>query len=287
VILHTQLLEQLSSATVLIRPRSPHLSADLGMSEAWRGRHLLAVFLWRDLKVRYKQTVLGVGWALLQPLLSVAVFNLIFSRVAKVPTGNIPYPVFVLCGLAPWQVFARGITRSSNNLVENQYLITGAFIPRLILPMAAVLSGLADFAIEFLLLLALMFAYRLPINAAAVVAVIPFLLLAIATALGVGLFLSALNVRYRDVGYVVPVIMQLLFLVTPVLYPANLVPPYLRRLNEFNPMANAVEGFRWALLHGAGPSLPGLIYSVMGVSGVLFVALFYFRQVERSFADVV
>jgi lipopolysaccharide transport system permease protein len=287
VILPTQLLERSSTATALIQPRSPHLSLDLGLSEAWNGRHLLAIFLWRDLKVRYKQTILGVGWAILQPLLSVGVFTLIFSRVARVPTGNIPYPVFVLCGLAPWQVFARGITRSSNNLVENQYLVTGAFIPRLILPMAAVLSGLADFAIEFLLLLAVMFAYRLPISAAAIVAVVPFLLLTIAAALGAGLFLSALNVRYRDVGYVVPFIMQLSFLMTPVLYAGNSVPPYLRRLNEFNPMANAVEGFRWALLDGAKPALRGLIYSVIVILGFLFIALCYFRRVERSFADVV
>jgi lipopolysaccharide transport system permease protein len=282
----TQVLDN-SAATALIRPSRSQLSLDLGLSEAWKGRYLLAVFLRRDIKVRYKQTLLGMGWAVLQPLLSVGVFTLVFSRVARVTTGDVPYPVFLLCGLAPWQVFARGIARSSNSLVENQYLVTSAYIPRLILPLAAALSAFADFGIELLLLLALMVVYHVSLASIAVLAIVPFLLLALAAALGLGLFVSALNVRYRDVGYMVPFFLQLSFFVTPVAYPSNLVPSHFRWLCGLNPMANVVEGFRWALLHGAKPAMPGLIYSVLGTVGFLLLALLYFRRIERSFADVV
>jgi lipopolysaccharide transport system permease protein len=286
VITQTRVLAN-STATILIRPSRSQLSLDLGLSEAWKCRHLLAVFLWRDIKVRYKQTLLGMGWAILQPLLSVAVFTLVFSRVARVTTGDVPYPVFVLCGLAPWQVFARGIARSSNSLVENQYLVTSAYIPRLILPLSAALSAFADFGIELLLLLAVMVVYHVRLANIAILTIVPFLLLAFAAALALGLFVSALNVRYRDVGYMVPFFIQLSFFVTPVAYPGNLVPSHLRWLYGLNPMANVVEGFRWALLNGAKPAMPELIYSVLGTVGSLLLALLYFRLVERSFADVV
>ena len=271
--------------TVVIRPSVRRFS--LGLSESWKCRHLLRVFLWRDIKVRYKQTVLGLGWAILQPLLSVGVFTLVFGRIARVPTDGVPYPVFVLCGLTPWQVFARGITRSSNGLVENHYLLTSAYIPRLLLPLAAVLSAFADFGIEFLLLLAMMLGYHVRLVPLAVLTIVPFLLLALAASIGLGFFLSALNVRYRDVGYTVPFFMQLLFFVTPVVYPGGLVPPHLRWLSALNPMANVVEGFRWALLHGPSPAVPGLIFSILGTVGFLLAALLYFRRVERSFADLV
>jgi lipopolysaccharide transport system permease protein len=286
VITQTRVLDN-SAATALIRPSRSQLSLDLGLSEAWKGRHLLAVFLGRDIKVRYKQTLLGMGWAILQPLLSVGVFTLVFSRVARVTTGDVPYPVFVLCGLAPWQVFARGIARSSNSLVENQYLVTSAYIPRLILPLAAALSAFADFGIELLLLLAVMVVYHVRFAGIAALTIVPFLLLALAAALGLGLFVSALNVRYRDVGYMVPFFIQLSFFVTPVAYPSHLVPSHLRWLCGLNPMANVVEGFRWALLHDAKPAMPGLIYSVLGTVAFLLLALLYFRRVERRFADVV
>jgi lipopolysaccharide transport system permease protein len=274
-----------SVPTVLIRPSVRRLS--LGLSESWKCRHLLGIFLWRDIKVRYKQTILGLGWTVLQPLLSVGVFTLVFGRIARVPTEGVPYPVFVLCGFTPWQVFARGITRSSNGLVENQFLLTSACIPRLMLPLSAVLSAFADFGIEFLLLLTMMLGYHVRLAPAAVLMIVPFLLLAFAASLGLGLFLSALNVRYRDVGYTVPFFMQLLFFVTPVVYPSSLVPSHLGWLSGLNPMANVVDGFRWALLHGPSPAMPGLIYSILGALGVLLVALLYFRRVERSFADVV
>jgi lipopolysaccharide transport system permease protein len=274
-----------SAATVLIRSGAPPLS--LGLSESWKDRHLLGVFLRRDIKVRYKQTILGMGWAVLQPLLSVGVLSLVFGRVAGITAGGVPYPVFLLCGWAPWQLFVRGVTRSSNSLVENQFLVTSAYIPRLMLPLAAVLSAFADFGIEFLLLLIMMLAYHVSLVTITVLAIVPFLVLAVAAALALGLLLSALNVRYRDVGYTVPFFMQLAFFVTPVAYPSALVPARWRWLCVLNPVSNVVEGFRWALLHGPKPAMPGLIYSALGTAALLLFALYYFRRVERSFADVV
>ncbi|HTU42569.1 MAG TPA: ABC transporter permease [Candidatus Aquilonibacter sp.] len=271
--------------TVLIRPSSRQLS--LGLSESWKSIHLLGVFLRRDIKVRYKQTVLGVGWAVLQPLLSVGVLTLVFGRVAKVPTGGMPYPLFVFCGLVPWQIFARGIGRSSNALVENQFLLTSAYVPRLLLPLATVLSACVDFGIEFLMLMAMMLGYHVWPTPVGVITIVPFLLLALAVSVGVGLFLSALNVHYRDVGYTIPFFMQLLFFVTPVAYPGSLVPLRFRWLSELNPMADVVAGFRWALLHNPRPAMPGLLYSLLGTLGFLLAALVYFRRVELSFADVV
>ncbi|HEY1657403.1 MAG TPA: ABC transporter permease [Candidatus Sulfotelmatobacter sp.] len=284
MISQTEVLEN-SAPTFLIRPSSGQLS--LGLSESWKSIDLLGVFLRRDIKVRYKQTVLGLGWAVLQPLLSVAALTLVFGRVARVPTGGAPYPLFVLCGLAPWQVFARGITRSSNALVENQYLLTSAYVPRLMLPLAAVLGAFVDFGIEFLLLIALMLGYHIWPTPVAVLTIVPFLLLALAVSVGVGLFLSALNVHYRDVNYAVPFFMQLLFFVTPVAYPGNLIPARLRWISQLNPMASVVEGFRGALLHNQRPAMPGLLYSLLGTLGFVLAALIYFRRVERTFADVI
>lgn len=284
MITQTRVLEN-SVPTVLIRPSSRQLS--LGLSESWKSIHLLGVFLRRDIKVRYKQTVLGVGWAVLQPLLSVGVLTLVFGRVAKVPTGGMPYPLFVFCGLVPWQIFARGIGRSSNALVENQFLLTSAYVPRLLLPLATVLSACVDFGIEFLMLMAMMLGYHVWPTPVGVITIVPFLLLALAVSVGVGLFLSALNVHYRDVGYTIPFFMQLLFFVTPVAYPGSLVPLRFRWLSELNPMADVVAGFRWALLHNPRPAMPGLLYSLLGTLGFLLAALVYFRRVELSFADVV
>jgi lipopolysaccharide transport system permease protein len=256
-------------------------------SELWKGRHLLGVFLWRDIKVRYKQTILGLGWAVLQPALGVAVFTLVFGRVAKVPTGGVPYPLFVLCGWAPWQLFARGLMRSSNSLVENQYLLTSARVPRLMLPLTGVLSAVPDFAIECLLLLIMMFGYRVRLAPEVVLRMVPFLVLALAASFAAGLFLSAVNVRYRDVGYTVPFFLQLLFFVTPVVYPGALVPSRFRWLSGLNPMANVVGGFRSVLLQSADPAVGRLVDSLWITLGFLGVACLYFRRVERSFADVV
>ena len=257
-----------------------------GFSEFWQRRQLLYVLVWRDMKVRYKQTVLGIAWALLQPFLIMAVISLVFGRFARVPSNGVPYPVFFFCGLLPWQLFAYGVVRSCNSLVENRYLVTRVHVPRLILPVSAVLAGLLDFAVAFVLLLGIMFYYGVGISPAAL-AVVPLLVLVVATSIAVGLLLSALNVRYRDVGYAVPLLAQLWFFVTPVAYPASLVPERWRWFYELNPMAGAVDGFRWALLSSREAGGIPSVASVVAVVVMLVLGVFYFHCAERTFADVV
>jgi len=257
-----------------------------GLSEFWKHRRLVYLLVWRDIKVRYKQTVLGALWAVLQPFLTMLVFTLVFGRLAKIPSDGIPYPVFFFCGLLPWQLFATGVVRSSNSLVENRYLVTRVYVPRLVLPVSAVLGGVPDFAVAFALLVGIMLYYRIGVSLAAL-AVLPLLTLVVATSLAAGLFLSALNVRYRDVGYAVPFLTQLWFFVTPIAYPSSLVSGQWRWLYEFNPMAGAVDGFRWVLL--ASREARGIlsVASVAAAVVVLMLGFFYFQRVERSFADVV
>ena len=256
------------------------------ISESWKHRHLLNALVWRDIKVRYKQTVLGVGWAILQPFLTMLVFTFVFGRLARVPSDGIPYPIFFFCGLLPWQLFASGVVRSSNSLVENRYLVTRVYIPRLILPISAVLAGVLDFFVAMTLLLGIMLYYRINFSFA-VLAVLPLVILVVVTSLAVGLFLSALNVRYRDVGYAVPFLTQLWFFVTPVAYPASLISERWRLLYQLNPMTGVVNGFRWVLLASrGGRAVPNLV-SVAGAVVMLLLGFLYFQRVERSFADVV
>jgi len=247
---------------------------------------LIYVLVWRDIKVRYKQTVLGVGWAILQPFLTMLVFTFVFGRLAKVPSGNVPYPVFFFCGLLPWQLFSSGVVRCSNSLVENHYLVTQVYLPRLVLPISAVLTGCPDFIVAFALLLGIMNYSHMALSLVAL-AVLPLLILVAATSLAVGLFLASLNVRYRDVGYAVPFLTQLWFFMTPVAYPTNLAPRRFQFVYELNPIAGAVDGFRWALV-GSGEGRDTLnIFSVLAVLVVLALSVSYFERVERSFADVV
>jgi lipopolysaccharide transport system permease protein len=257
-----------------------------GLCEFWEHRDLLGVFVWRDIKVRYKQTVLGAAWAVLQPFLTMVVFTFVFGRLAKVPSGRVPYPVFVFCGLLPWQFFAQGLVRSSKSLVEDHYLLTKIYIPRLIFPVSAVLSGLADFGIAFAFLLGIMFCYGVypPLIA---LTVLPLLVLAILASLSVGLFLSALNVRYRDVGYAIPFLAQLWFFLTPVAYPSSLVPERWRLLYGLNPMAGVVEGFRWAVLRNNGAAWTSILAATLAVVLVLVFGLWYFERMNKVFADVV
>ena len=268
----------------VIRPSRAQRS--FGLSEFWKHRDLLYVFVWRDIKVRYKQTVLGAAWAVLQPFLTMVVFTFVFGRLAKVPSGGIPYPVFVFCGLLPWQLFAQGLVRSGRSLVEDHYLLTKIYVPRLLLPASAVLSGLPDFGVAFVLLLGIMFSYGVypPL---AVLTVLPLLVLTIATSLAVGLFLSALNVRYRDVGYAVPFFTQLWFFVTPVAYPSSLVPERWRLLYRLNPMAGVLEGFRWAVLGNRETSWALMFAAALRVGVLLIFGLWYFERMEKTFADVV
>lgn len=258
----------------------------LPLRDLWEYHELLYFLVWRDVKVRYKQTVLGAAWAIIQPLFTMVVFSIVFGRLAKIPSDGLPYPIFAYCGLLPWQLFSHALTESGNSLVGNQNLLTKVYFPRVVIPLAAILTGLVDFGVAFLVLLAMMAYYGIA-PTVAVVFVPLFMLLALATALGVGVWLAALNVRYRDVRYTIPFLVQFWLFATPVAYPASLVPESWRALLGVNPMAGVIEGFRWALLgKGAGPG-PLLMISMAVVLVVLVTGLGYFGRTERTFADVV
>ncbi len=279
-----------SPPTVLIQA-TRGLSA-LQLRAVWEYRELLYFMVWRDVKVRYKQTALGVLWVLLQPLLSTLVFTVIFGILLEVPSNGLPYPIFAYAGLLPWQYFAGALTRTSTNLVDNANLITKVYFPRLTIPLSGVLSGLVDFAVGLILLAVLMALYRVPLTPA--VLLLPFfLLLAMITALGFGLWLSALNVRYRDIKQLVPFIVQLWMYLTPVIWPVTIIPEQFRPLLALNPMTGVVSGFRWALLGDAsavtGMQAPVALFvlSVLIAVGVLVSGLFFFRSTERTFADII
>lgn len=273
-----------SIPTVWIKPETG--LASLELREFWEYRELLYFLTWRDIKVRYKQTVLGAAWAVIQPFFMMVVFSLFFGHLAHVSSDGLPYPIFTYCALLPWQLFAHALSESSNSLVANERLITKVYFPRLVVPVSAVLGGLLDFAIAFLILL-LMMAYYGIRPTWAIVTLPGFLLLAILTALGVGLWLSALNVKYRDVRYTITFLTQFWLFATPVAYSASIVPARWRAFYGLNPMAGVVEGFRWAML-GKSEG-PGALLAVSAAVVVLiFVGgLFYFRRMEAEFADVV
>ncbi len=264
--------------------------AALNLRAVWEYRELLYFLVWRDVKVRYKQTLLGVLWIVLQPVISMVVFSLLFGGLLNVPSGGVPYPVFVYSALLPWNYFATSLTRSSGSLVGSANLITKVYFPRLIIPVSGVLGGLVDFAVSFVVLIGLMLAYRLPLTPA--ILLLPlFLLLALLTALGFGLWLAALNVRFRDVQYLVPFIVQMWMYLTPVVYGSALIPERFRWLLALNPMTAVVEGFRWALLGDMAPvaqtSLLTLAVSTGVTLVVLISGLIFFRRTERTFADIV
>jgi lipopolysaccharide transport system permease protein len=267
-----------------IRPSRGWVS--LRLRELWEYRELLYFLVWRDVKVRYKQTALGAAWAILQPVMTMLVFSLFFGRLAKLPSDGIPYPVFVFAALLPWQLFAYALSESASSLVVSQNLIKKVYFPRLVVPIASVLCGLVDFAISFVVLLGLMAYYG--IRPTAAIAVLPlFILLAVASALSVGLWLSALNVQFRDVRYTIPFLTQFWMFATPVAYPSSLVPEKWRALFGLNPMAGVVEGFRWALLGKSTSPGPLLWVSIAAVVVLLISGLMYFRRMESTFADVV
>lgn len=273
-----------AAPTLRIAPSKGWVS--LKLKELWEYRELLHFLIWRDLKVRYKQTALGAAWAIIQPFFTMVVFSLFFGRLAKVPSDNIPYPIFSFAALVPWTFFANGLTQSSNSLVGSANLITKVYFPRLTIPIASVLSGIVDFALAFLVLLVMMLYYR--ITPTPNVLWLPlFLLLALVASLGVGLWLSALNVEYRDVRYVVPFITQFWLFVTPIAYPSSLLHEPWRTLYGLNPMVGVVEGFRWALL--GTNTAPGPIIAVSSTAAliILITGAFYFRRMEKTFADIV
>ncbi len=273
-----------SAPVVEIRPSKGWVS--LNLRDLWEYRELLYFLTWRDVKVRYKQTALGAAWAVIQPLFTMLVFSVFFGRLAKVPSDGIPYPVFAYCALLPWNFFAGALDRSGNSLVGSANLITKIYFPRLVIPMSAVLAGLLDFAIAFVVLIGLMLYYGIAPTGA--IFLLPlFLLLAIATALAAGLWLSALNVQYRDVRYTIPFLVQFWMYASPVAYSSTLVPERWRALYGLNPMAGVIDGFRWALLGRSDPPGALLAVSVAIIALLLIGGLVYFRRMEQTFADVV
>jgi lipopolysaccharide transport system permease protein len=269
---------------IVIQAKTSPLSAQL--RELWAYRELLYFLALRDVKVRYKQTVLGILWAAIQPLLAMVVFSVFFGYLARMPSDGVPYPVFTYCALLPWSLFAHALTESSNSLVKSQGLLTKVYFPRLIIPIAPLVVALMDFGIAFAVLLGLMACYGIVPGVVALTLPL-FLLLAIATALAVGIWLSALNVEYRDVRYTLPFLTQLWLFVTPVAYPSSLLSEPWRTLYGLNPMAGVVEGFRWALLGRAGAPVSLIVVSTAAVLGLLLGGLWYFNRMEHTFADVV
>ena len=257
----------------------------LGLREVWAARELLFLLAWRDVKVRYKQTALGFGWAILPPLITMVAFSLVFGGIAKIPSEGVPYPIFSYTGLLPWLFFSQAVTRASASLVGGSNLISKVYFPRIIMPLAAVLTPLADFGFSLLVLFGLMGWYGIAPTWGAL-ALPGILVVALATALAVGLWLSALNVKYRDVSFGVTFLIQFWMYLSPVIYPVTLVPRHLRLIYALNPMTGVIEGFRWGLLGLARPD-----FGVMAVSGavvvvLLFGGLVYFKRTERTFVDV-
>ena len=258
----------------------------IGARELWAYRELVYFLMWRDVKVRYKQTLLGVAWAILQPLATMLLFSLFFGRLAKMPSEGVPYPLFALAALVPWTFFANGLSQSANSVVMSQNLITKVYFPRLAIPFASVLAGALDFVLAFVLLFAFMAWYGFA-PAANALWVLPYSLLALVAALGVGMWLAALNVQYRDVRYTVPFLVQLWLFATPIAYPSTLLAGPWRTLYALNPMVAVVDGFRWSLL-GTAASPASVIAASSTVALLLLVTgAFYFRRMEQSFADVV
>jgi lipopolysaccharide transport system permease protein len=259
---------------------------DWNLRELAAYRELLYFFVWREIKVRYKQTVIGVGWAVLQPMATMVVFSLFFGKLAKIPSGGLPYPLFFYCALLPWTYFAGALNGATGSVVENQRVITKVYFPRVILPLSAVFSGLVDFAVAFVMLMGMAFYFR--VTPGPWLAFVPlFLLLAMLTAFGAGLWLAALNALYRDVRYVVPFLAQFWMFASPVAYPSSLVPERWRWLYGLNPMAGVIDGFRWAVTGQNPPNAGLLATSSAAVLAMLVAGLWYFRRMESVIADVV
>jgi lipopolysaccharide transport system permease protein len=270
--------------TTIIEPSSGWVGLQLG--QVWRYRELLYFLVWRDVKVRYKQTSLGVAWVVLQPLATTLILTVIFGSLAKLPSNNLPYAVFALAGLVPWNYFSASLSRGANSLIGSANLISKIYFPRLIIPIAAVLSGLLDAVVVLGLMFALMFFYGI-VPSSTIVALPFFLLLAVAAALSISLWLAALNVHYRDVSYLVPFLTQFWLYATPVVYPLNLVPERWRGLYSLNPMVGVVEGFRAALFGSTETPWRFVAVSVVTVTVLLVGGLLFFRRTEKTFADVV
>jgi lipopolysaccharide transport system permease protein len=268
----------------IIRPSRGWIS--LNLRDLWEYRELLYFLTWRDVKVRYKQTVLGAAWAIIQPFFTMVVFSLFFGRLARIPSDDIPYPIFSYAALVPWTFFANGLSQSSTSLVASANLIKKVYFPRLVVPISAVISGGVDFVLAFVVLVGMMLFYGI-VPTVAVVWLPLLLLLALVTALGVGLWLTAMNVQFRDVRYAIPFLIQAWMFATPIAYPSSLLDEPWRTLYGINPMAGVVEGFRWALLGTETAPGPIVLVSALVAVGLLVSGAFYFRRMEKTFADVV
>ena len=270
--------------TIVIEPSRGWIG--LKLRELWEYRDLLFFLAWRDISVRYKQTILGAAWAIIQPFFSMVVFSLFFGRLAQIPSDGVPYPIFSYAALLPWTYFSSAMSSSSNSLVGSANLLTKVYFPRLVIPLASVIPPAVDFAIAFVVLLGMMAFYGIA-PTWNVLWLPAFLLLALITALGVGLWLSAMNVQYRDVRYAVPFLVQFWMFASPVTYPSSIVPEQWRALYGLNPMAGVIEGFRWALLGTETSPGPLTAVSVGAALALLVSGAFYFRRMEKTFADVV
>jgi len=268
----------------IIRPSRGWIS--LNLRDLWEYRELLYFLTWRDIKVRYKQTVLGAAWAIIQPFFTMVVFSLFFGKLAKVPSDDIPYPIFSYAALVPWTFFANGLSQSSTSLVASANLIQKVYFPRLVVPISAVISGGVDFVLAFVVLVGMMLFYGI-VPTAAVVWLPLLLLLALVTSLGVGLWLTAMNVQFRDVRYAVPFLVQAWMFATPIAYPSSLLDEPWRTVYGINPMAGVVEGFRWALLGTETAPGPIVLVSALVAVVILISGAYYFRRMEKTFADVV
>jgi lipopolysaccharide transport system permease protein len=283
----------ISPSKALIAAPAPHFRiqpsrgwASLQLRELWEYRELIYFLAWRDIRVRYKQTVLGAAWAIVQPFFTMVIFSLFFGYLAQIPSDGLPYPIFSYAALVPWTFFANSLIQASNGMVQHSRLIKKVYFPRLALPLGKTLAGVIDFVIAFVVLLLMMLAYGIAPTLNSLW--LPFfLLLALITSLGVGLWLAAMNVQFRDVVYVTPFLVQLWMFATPIAYPSSLLPEPWRTLYGLNPMVGVIEGFRWALL--GVESAPGPIVAVSSLVALalLVSGAFYFRRLERTFADVV
>jgi lipopolysaccharide transport system permease protein len=254
--------------------------------ELWRYRELFYFLVWRDIKVRYKQTVLGAAWAILQPILSMIIFSVIFGRFAKLPSEGIPYPVFTFAALLPWQLFSYALTNSSNSLVNEKNLITKVYFPRIIIPFSSVVAGLLDFMIASVIFLVMMIFYQIPFTWRLLLVPV-FIGIAVMTALSVGLWLTTLNVKYRDIRYVIPFLSQFWLYATPIAYSSSLIPDQWMWLYSLNPMVGVVDGFRWMLLGTAADFPPFFYLSIIIVILLLISGFIYFKKTEDTFADVI
>ena len=273
-----------SGQVFIVQPR--HGRAPLDLGALWTFRELVYFFIWRDVKVRYRQTVLGGLWAIIQPLVTMVVFSVIFGKVAGISSDGLPYPIFCFAALLPWTFFSTGVQLGANSLVTAQNLLKRVYFPRLALPIAAVVTGLVDLAFASLVLGAMMVAYGVAPSPAALL-VVPLLLLSLLTALGVGVWFAAVNVRYRDVKYLLPFLLQVWLFITPVAYPSSLIDEPWRTLSALNPNTGVVEGIRWALLGADTMPLSLVLVSTLSALVILISGLYYFRHVEGTFADVV